>query len=101
VDAARRDPRVARRLGAALARALEVDACRFDRCSLRALAELWARERDRLGGKALAALLWAVARNPGAGYRKLEDRLAEEVELFALRLLGAAGSRTGGGRDEL
>lgn len=48
------------------------------------LAQLWARERPRLRGKALAALLFTAMTGEGVPMRKLEERLTEEIEALAI-----------------
>jgi len=80
-------------LDAILARELGVECSRYEGRSLCELAELWPATRHSLRGRQLAALLWAVVRNNGAAFRKLEACLAEEIEVLAIRSLGRERER--------
>jgi hypothetical protein len=59
----------------------------FQRLSPYEIAAVWARQRHRLRGKKLAALLYAATRNDTPAWHQLEARLAEEIEVLALRSL--------------
>ncbi len=81
------DGHAASRLEAILARQVRAEAGRYAGRSLSELAGLWARERHALRGSALAALLWSVTCRRDPVFRKLEERLAEEIEVLAMRAL--------------
>ncbi|GIX46527.1 MAG: hypothetical protein KatS3mg131_0738 [Candidatus Tectimicrobiota bacterium] len=87
VRLARASAPAAQHLEALLAAQVQAEAPRFREQPLAELAARWARERARLRGKGLAALLWSVARRPEPFFRKLEERLVEEVEVLALQTL--------------
>jgi hypothetical protein len=86
-------PIVRDRLDAALADALAVPAACLAACPLTELplgdlAAAWARCRAVPEGPVLAAILWLAARNNDRLFRRLERRVAAEVEALAARKLG-------------
>lgn len=87
VHIARRQGCAARRLEGFLGRRLRKECARYEGCTLAQLAQIWAGDGRSLDGRALAALLWTVARNDHPAFRKLEDRLARDIELLAFQAL--------------
>lgn len=80
-------------LDAALGRALAAPAACLAACPLAGLplAELaaaWARCRPVPEGPTLAAILWLAARDNDPLFRRLEHRVAAEIEALAARELG-------------
>ncbi len=59
-------------------------------CPLAPLAGWWQVVRDSLAGRRLAALLWALSRDPRWELRGLEQRVGGDLLVRALRLLGAS-----------
>ena len=93
IDSVHASTRASEHLDAILARELGVERRRYEGRSLCELAELWAAARHCLRGRQLAALLWTVARNNEAAFRKLESCLAKEIEVLAIRSLGQTRER--------
>jgi hypothetical protein len=93
IDSVHASTRASEHLDAILARELGVERRRYEGRSLCELAELWAAARHCLRGRQLAALLWTVARNDEAPFRKLEACLEKEIEVLAIRSLGQDSER--------
>jgi len=80
VGRARRSPAVRRAIDRWLDRELGPAAASYAALSPFELAGLWARERDRLRGRALAAFLWTLARRDDLPGRRLAARVAAGLE---------------------
>ncbi len=85
----------AARLGAMFETRLAAAAAPFAELSFFELASLWARRRESMSGKAMAALLWRIARDPSPIFRQLEERLVADIEILGLRALGAGAYAAG------
>jgi hypothetical protein len=86
---ARRGRASSRRLEAILDARLEGPAGQHLGASMYELADRWQRERATLRGSALTGFLWAIIRREEPIFRTLEARVAEELEVMALRALAA------------
>ncbi|WP_437819152.1 hypothetical protein [Sorangium sp. So ce1078] len=82
--------RAARRLACALDAALVSEACSYRGLCVSELAARWARARVAASAREAAALLWASARTQGSPMRFLEERIADDVELRALRAMATS-----------
>jgi hypothetical protein len=69
-----------------------------DRCPMMQIAEWWSRERDRISGEELAALLWRLASDPRPQLEPLVARVGGHLCMRALDLLREAHGATA--RDE-
>ncbi|WP_438020227.1 hypothetical protein WMF18_14655 [Sorangium sp. So ce315] len=87
IDRALTNARAARRLSGALDAALVDGACSYRGLCVSELAARWASARAAAPAREAAALLWASARTPGSPMRFLEERIADDVELRALRAI--------------
>ncbi|XXX81242.1 hypothetical protein WMF30_21005 [Sorangium sp. So ce134] len=97
IDRALTNARAARRLACALDAALVDEACGYRGRCVAELAARWASARAAAPAREAAALLWASARTPGSPMRFLEERIADDIELRALRAM-ATSMRTAGAR---
>jgi hypothetical protein len=88
--AARGSAAVRRELDRWFDRDLGVRAAPLEPCTAFELAALWARERERLAGAELAALLWVLARRNDLPARRLADRIGAAVD--RRRLAGTTGA---------
>ncbi|WP_437970945.1 hypothetical protein WMF04_17400 [Sorangium sp. So ce260] len=95
IDRVLTNARAARRLACALDAALVSEACSYRGLCVSELAARWARARAAASAREAAALLWASARTQGSPMRFLEERIADDVELRALRVM-ATSVRTAG-----
>lgn len=97
IDRVLTDARAARRLAGALDAALVEGAYSYRGLCVSELAARWASARAAAPATEAAALLWASARTPSSPMRFLEERIADDVELRALRSMAvsmrAAGAR--------
>jgi hypothetical protein len=66
---------------------------RFDACPLAELAGLWLRARESAGGRELAGILWALARDRRWLIHGLFDHVRGDLWVRALRLLGDRDTR--------
>jgi hypothetical protein len=80
VAATREHARVARVLDGVLEALLGDAAEQIEGLSIAALAELWQRERSRLSGESLAALVWRLARDGRTAAQPLERRVVRCVQ---------------------
>ncbi|MGK3994525.1 hypothetical protein [Sorangium sp. So ce1024] len=88
IDRVLTNARAARRLAGALDAALVDGACSYRGLCVSELAARWANARAAAApAREAAALLWASARTPGSPMRFLEERIADDVELRALRAM--------------
>lgn len=81
----------AHRLAGALDAALVDEARSYQGLCVSELASRWASARATASAKETAALLWASARTRGSPLRLLEERIADDVEVRALRALSSSG----------
>ncbi|AUX44672.1 uncharacterized protein SOCE26_061390 [Sorangium cellulosum] len=97
IDRVMASARAARRLAGALDAALvaESQACSHPGLCVAELAARWAGARAAASSREAAALLWASARMPGSPMRFLEERVADDIEMRALRAM-AVSARTAG-----
>ncbi|WP_437650213.1 hypothetical protein [Sorangium sp. So ce362] len=95
IDRVLTNARAARRLARALDVALVSEACSYRGLCVSELAARWARARAAASAREAAAILWTSARAPGSPMRFLEERIADDVELRALRAM-ATSMRTAG-----
>ena len=65
----------------------------LDACPLAELAGLWLRARESAGGRELAGILWALARDRRWLIHGLLDRVRGDLWVRALRLLGDGDAR--------
>ncbi|WP_437728049.1 hypothetical protein [Sorangium sp. So ce861] len=97
IDRALTNARAARRLASALDAVLADEVRAYRGLCVAALAARWASARAAAPAREAAALLWASARTPGSPMRFLEERIADDIELRALRAMAtsmkAAGAR--------
>ncbi|WP_434047474.1 MULTISPECIES: hypothetical protein [Sorangium] len=90
IDAVLTNARAARRLARALDAALVDEASGYRGLCVSELAGRWALARATAPARAAAALLWASARTPGSPMRSLEERIADDIELRALRAMATS-----------
>ncbi|WP_437737226.1 hypothetical protein [Sorangium sp. So ce1335] len=94
IDRALTNARAARRLVVALEAALVDEASTYRGLCVSELAARWASARAAAPAREAAAFLWVSARTPGSPMRLLEERIADDVELRALRAMAASRSTT-------
>ncbi|WP_129352309.1 hypothetical protein [Sorangium cellulosum] len=93
IDRVTTNARAARRLAGVLDAALLNEACGYYGLCVSELASRWASVRAAAPAREAAALLWASARAPGSPMRLLEERIADDLEVRALRTM-ATTART-------
>ncbi|WP_437669368.1 hypothetical protein [Sorangium sp. So ce131] len=100
IDRVMTSARAARRLAGALDAALVAGSqvCRHPGLCVAELAARWAGARAAASSTEAAALLWASARMPGSPMRFLEERIADDIEMRALRAMAVSASTASAAR---